>query len=150
MVSAPCFATLAGVAVLATTLLSFQSELVVHKEGSAEYHRPWCAAIRDGKNVLALTRAQAEGRGLKAHTACEKPPSNETTGTAGTGARPPREAPVFVFLDGSKYYHREKCAKSAGPLKRVALDAAGKSLWPCPNCRPPVRRKSEALPLGVR
>jgi hypothetical protein len=147
MVCAPCFPRLAGAAVLGLALFTFQSELVVHKEGSPEYHRPWCAAIKDGKNVLALTRAQAEGRGLKSHAACEKPPSNDATGTAGTALR---EAPVFVFLDGSKYYHREKCAKASGSLKRVALDAAGKSLWPCPNCRPPVRRKSDALPLGVR
>jgi hypothetical protein len=41
----------------ATTTL--QSEMVIVKEGTKEYHRAGCEVIRDGKGVLAMTRAQA-------------------------------------------------------------------------------------------
>lgn len=48
-----------------------QSELVIHKEGSTQYHRPGCEVIGNGKDVLALTRAQAEARGDKPHSGCD-------------------------------------------------------------------------------
>jgi len=137
---------------LASAPTTAQSQLVVHKEGSREYHRPWCPVVRDGKGVLALTRGQAEARGLRSHPECEKDPSGDTaTGTAGA-ASPLRKpaAPVFVYADGSKYYHREKCAAAQGPLTRVSLEAAGKTQWPCPTCRPPVRRKAQAPAVPKR
>ena len=131
---------------------AFQGQLVIHKQGTSEYHRPWCPVIRDGQAVMALTAGQAAARGLTSHAACEKPPAAEvaTTGTAPAPRKP--AAPVSVYLDGSKYYHREKCAKAAGPLTRVLLESAGKERWPCPACRPPVRKKSEepAVPPRLR
>jgi len=143
---------------IVTTLTSwfgpapYQSPYVIHKEGTSEYHRPWCPVVSDGKSVMALTRAQAEGRGLTSHAACEKDPSQEAaTGTGGRAAigRAPT-SPQFVFIDGSKYYHRETCEKRVGPRSRVALDTAGKSRWPCPVCRPPVRKKSDAPAVPPR
>jgi hypothetical protein len=129
------FAVLVFVAAAAAGSAAFQSQLVLQKGDSREYHRPWCPVVRDGKEVVALPRAQAESRGLKPHAACDKDPAAgaDKPGDAGS-------APVFVHIDGSKYYHREKCAKASGPLTRTPLATAGKSRWPCPACRPPVRK----------
>jgi hypothetical protein len=131
---------------------AFESPLVIHKEGTSEYHRPWCPVVRDGKDVVALTRAQAEARGLKSHAACEKDPSEEpptgTGGRASSGSAP--RSPQFVYIDASKYYHREKCDRSVGPRSRVALEVAGKTRWPCPACRPPLRKRTDAPAVPTR
>ena len=127
---------------------SFQ-QLVIHKQGTDEYHRPWCPVVRDARDVLALTLGQANARRLKSHADCEQPPAGDApAGTGTSGQRP--AAPVFVYMDGTKYYHRDKCAKSSGPLKRVTLDAAGRTQWPCPACRPPVRKKSDGPAVPPR
>ena len=124
--------------------------LVIYKQGTSEYHRPWCPVIRDGKDVIAVTLGQANGRGLKPHAACQNEPPN-ATGTTGdiVSARKPA-APVYVFLDATKYYHREDCAKRIGRLKRETLDVAARTYWPCPACRPPVRKKSDAPAIPPR
>jgi hypothetical protein len=127
-----------------------QSPLVLHKGNTPEYHRPWCAVVRDGRDVLALTRAQAEARGLRSHEACEKEPAEAVAApSAGAAGRKPA-APLVVFVDSTRYYHRDKCAKAVGPLTSAALDAVGKSRWPCPSCRPPVRRKSDGPAVPER
>jgi hypothetical protein len=129
---------LALIACLTAPAISSQSELVIVKEGEKVYHRPGCPAVRDGVGVTAMTRAQAEGRQLTAHPDCD--PSNPKA-PAPKAAPPP---PVTVYLDGSKYYHRKDCKKLTDPAaaKPVSLEVAGKTHWPCPECRPPVRQKS--------
>lgn len=107
-----------------------QSPLVLQKGTTREFHNPWCPVVRDGKDVLALTRAQASARRLSAHAACARDP----------GGDPPPAAPVFVQVDGSKYYHRAGCARLAARNERQPLAAAGKTRWPCPACRPPIRK----------
>jgi hypothetical protein len=133
---------------LAPTFASAQN-LVVHKQGTREYHRAWCPVIRDGRNVLALTLGQANARGLKAHADCDKEPPG-VTGTTGDSASSKPSAPIFVFADGTKYYHREKCSKVAGSAKRESLETAAKTHWPCPTCRPPVRKKTEGPAVPQR
>ena len=91
---------------------------------------------------MALTLGQANARGLKPHVECDKEPP-PVAGTTGDGAVRKPSAPAFVFVDGTKYYHREDCSKRSGPIKRTALDVAAKTHWPCPTCRPPVRKRSE-------
>ena len=129
------FAILVFVAAASAGSDAFQSQLVLQQRASREYHRPWCPVVRDGKDVVALPRAQAESRGLKPHAACDKDLPAGTGQPADGGS-----VPVFVYIDGSKYYHREKCAKASGALTRTPLATAGKSRWPCPSCRPPVRK----------
>jgi hypothetical protein len=115
------------------------SDLVIAKEGTREYHRPGCDVIKDGKGVLALTIAQANGRGLKPHPACH---DDEADGARGTAAVPP------VYVDGSRYYHRKDCKKLGGAPKKIDLEVAGKTFWPCPACKPPIRkRKGRSAPL---
>jgi hypothetical protein len=133
------------VLVLLTTAIAFprvaaaQAELVLHKDGTSLYHRPDCPVVRDGAGVLALTRAQAESRGYKPHPDCD--PSNPKA----PAPKPDAPAPVTVYVDGSKYYHRSNdCRRIAdkAKVKAVPLEEAGKGTWPCPECKPAVRRKS--------
>src|SRR5688500_4717261 len=57
-------------AALCWATASAQSELVIYKEGTSLYHRAGCEVIRDMKGVVAMTRAQAEARGYRAHADC--------------------------------------------------------------------------------
>lgn len=136
--------------ILFIPVLAAAQTLVIHKQGTREYHRPWCPVIRDGKGVLALTLGQANGRGLRPHAECDKEPPGiaGTTGDNGSPGKP--VAPVFVYVDGKKYYHRQDCAKRSGPLGREMLDVAAKTHWPCPACRPPVRKKSDGPAVPKR
>jgi hypothetical protein len=138
---------LLGVWLLAAALLpaapSAQSELVIHVQGTKLYHRPGCPDLGDSKNVLAMTRAQAESRGYKQHETCD-PANPDAPRAAGRSA-----APVTVYLDGSRYYHRSTCSRlpddedeKKKKVKAASLEVAGKSHWPCPTCKPPVRKRS--------
>ena len=124
--------------VIALAALTPQTELVITRAGSKEYHRPHCELVRQGGDVLAMTRSQAEAKGFTPHEACDPskaPPSDPQ--------RPPSAAtpakPIYVFIDGGKHYHREKCAKLGRAPKRVAIEEAAKKQWPCPVCKPPIR-----------
>src|SRR3954451_2305557 len=116
--------------------IAAQSELVIVREGArgsdAVYHRPGCPVIKDGKGVLALTRAEAESRGYKSHHDCDPAFAKER------GASPPSAAPApaaKVFIDsGGKYYHRKDCPRLGSGVKEVAVTAVGKR-WPCPACK---------------
>lgn len=139
----PAFFLLAWI--LATAPAGAWRELVLHKEGTKLYHRPHCPVVRDGAGVLALDRAQAESRGYKAHPDCD--PANAPPPAAKPPARAP--APVTVYVDGSKYYHRKDCRRlnrSAKEFTAKPLDSAGREQWPCPSCRPPVRRRPAERP----
>jgi hypothetical protein len=133
-----------------TAIAVAQSELVIHKDGSTQYHRPGCEMIRDAKDVLALTRAQAEARGYKPHPDCDPQQRQSTTRSAASPA--PAAKPEMVYVNGTKYYHRKDCKKiEANPnaVRAESLDTAGKTHWPCPDCRPPVRKRNAASePLG--
>jgi hypothetical protein len=122
---------------LTVAALPAQSELVPTKAGSKEYHRPGCDVVKDGKNVLALTRGKAAARGLTPHAACDPaqagaPPEPAASTPAG---------PVFVYTDGTRYYHKKDCAKLSKESKKTDLEEAGKKLWPCPTCKPPIRKR---------
>ena len=132
-----------------TGIAAAQSELVIYKEGSTQYHRPGYGVIRDAKDVLALTRAQAEARGYKPHPECDPEQSKAAPAPPGGAAT---AKPQTVYLNGTKYYHRKDCRRLDANPKKVraeSLDAAGKTYWPCPDCRPPVRKRvTNSEPLG--
>ena len=127
-----------------------QSELVIYKEGSTQYHRPGCDVIRDAKDVVALPRAQAEARGYKPHPECD--PEQSTSAPPPSGGAAEQAKPQTVYLNGTKYYHRKDCRRLETNPKAVraeSLETAGKTYWPCPDCRPPVRKRvTESEPLG--
>jgi hypothetical protein len=125
-------------ALVATGSLLAQSELVIVKEGTSEYHRPGCDIVRDGVGVVAMTRAQAEARKLKAHPACD--PANAPADPAEARAKPP--AIVYVYVDDAgKHYHKDKCKRLGKNRKKITVDAAAKKHWPCPVCKPPIRKR---------
>lgn len=128
-----------AVTALAPAFTIAQSELVVVKEGTSIYHRVGCPAIGDAQNVLAMTRAQAESRGNKAHADCD-PATRKAEPLPSKSAAPPPS----VYLNGTKYYHRKDCRRlqAVKDVRMEPLEQAGKSFWPCPECRPPVRRRS--------
>ena len=116
-----------------------QSELVIYKDGGSVYHRPGCPALKDMTGVVAMTRGQAEGRGYKPHEECD--PERQKPDAPQKPAAPPPP----VYLSDGRYYHRKDCTKLGRDPKRIrseSLEVAGKTHWPCPVCRPPVRRKS--------
>lgn len=147
-------ALLLGVAALVwCSSAAAQSELVIYKEGTSLYHRAACEVIRDMKGVVAMTRAQAEARGYKAHADCDPEVAKAAApGSAAGPSDPAKPAPQIVYVDGGKYYHRKECRRLEANPKSVRtelLDTAGKSLWPCPDCRPPKRpRPGTSPPLG--
>jgi hypothetical protein len=109
------------------------TEYVLVKQGSKEYHRPGCEVVRDATNVVAMMRAEAESRGLKPHAACD--PSE---------AKNNASAVQYVFVEpGDKRYHRETCTKLGKTRERITLEqAAKKKYWPCPVCKPPIRKRA--------
>lgn len=116
-----------------------QTEYVLVKPGAKVYHRPGCEQLVGAKNITAMTRAQAEARGLTQDPACDpaKHPPGEKK----------KAAPVYVYVQpGGKYYHREHCAKAGSSPKRMTLDEAAKKYWPCPVCKPPIRKRAESIP----
>jgi hypothetical protein len=117
-----------------------QSELVLSKEGSKEYHRADCDVVKDGKHVLALTRAQATARGLTPHAACDPAQTPPKPGESG----PTPAGPVYVYTDGGRYYHKKDCGKLGTDPKKTDLEEAGKKLWPCPTCKPPIRKRGRS------
>ena len=112
-------------------------DLVLHKDGTRVYHRPWCPQVRETRDVLAMSRAQADGRGLKPHADCDRdPPSQQPDPSAPA-------APVFVYVAGAKptQYHREGCKRLGRDRKKLSLEEAGRQYWPCTLCKPPIRKR---------
>ena len=144
---------IAAVAAVVPGVAGGQSELVIYKEGTNQYHRAGCELIRGGDGVIALTRAQAEARGYKPHPDCD-PNVQKPAAGGGSTATDPRAAPAVdptVYVNGTKHYHRKDCRRlDANPkaVRAETLDKAGKSFWPCPECRPPVRKRSAAPAVG--
>lgn len=121
------------------SLTPAQTQYVLVKPGSKLYHQPDCEQLVGAKGVTAMTRSQAEARGLTQDPACDpaKHPPDEKK----------KAAPVYVYVqpDG-QYYHREHCEKAGASPKRMTLDEAAKKYWPCPVCKPPIRKRKESIP----
>lgn len=110
-----------------------QSELVIVRKGGKEFHRAGCPDIRGAKDVLALSIAQARAKGLTQHEGCD--PAKAPAGA------PEDAGPVVVYVDSSKYYHKKDCKNLGKDAKKAELEEAGKKLWPCPVCKPPIRKR---------
>ena len=122
------------------------TEYVLVKPGSPEYHRPGCDVVRDPKDVVAMTRAEAESRGLKPHAACDPAKVSLAKSDPAKPTSTKRAAPKvqYVFVEpADQRYHRETCPKLGKPRQRITLDAAAaKKYWPCPVCKPPIRKRA--------
>ncbi len=116
-----------------------QKEYVFVKPGSKVYHQASCEQLVGAKGVTAMTRTQAEARGLKQDPECD--PATHPPGEK----KKPAQVFVYVQPDG-RYYHREHCAKAGASPRRVTLDEAAKKYWPCPVCKPPIRKRGDSDP----
>lgn len=134
---------LAAALVPAAAAFAVAQELVLHKEGTDVYHRPACAVVRDGVGVLAMSRGQAESRGLKAHADCDPARQPKPDPAAPSSAPAASPSPVFVWVDAGKQYHREGCKQLRKDARKMALDDAAKTRWPCAKCRPPIRKRKQ-------
>ena len=118
-----------------------QVEYVVVRGGAKDYHRPGCSVIRDGKDVLVMSKGEAEAKSLKPHPQCDPNDPRNVSGDA-------KPAPtVYVFVDGSSYYHREKCQNLKPKARKVTLDEAARKQWPCRVCKAPVRPRKGRTPV---
>ena len=114
-------------------------EYVIVRTGARDYHRPACPVIRDGKDVLVMSKGEAEAKSLKPHPQCDpNDPRNETGGEQ-------RAPTVHVFVDGTAYYHREKCQKLKPDARKVTLEEAARKQWPCRICKAPIRPRKPKL-----
>jgi hypothetical protein len=125
-----------------------QSELVLVKPSTAaaqgQYHRPSCPVVRDGKDVLAMTRAEAESRGYKSHRDCDPAQTPAHADGKGASAAPVAPEPSVVVDAAGKYYHQRGCSLIGKEPRTVLLKDAGKR-WPCPTCKPPIRKRADPL-----
>jgi len=130
---------LIALSLLLALLPAIQTDYVFVKPGSKVYHQAGCEQLVGARGVTAMTRRQAEARGLKQDPACDP-----ATHPPGEQKKP---APVFVYVQpGGKYYHREHCAKAGASPTRMTLDEAAKKYWPCPVCKPPIRKRAGSNP----
>lgn len=113
-----------------------QDELVLVRASDPLYHWPGCPLVRDAKDVVAMTRAQATGRRKKPHAECD--PQNVSQTPEDRKRAEAHATPIFI-VSGDRYYHREQCKKLGKPSRKVALDEAAKKHFPCRTCKPPVR-----------
>lgn len=124
-----------------------QPPLVLVTEKTKQYHRPSCPAVRGGKDVIAMTAAQAEARKFTSHPGCDPATGSDSPEEPATegGASGEGRSAVFVYTaPGDKRYHREDCAKLPAKREKMLLEEAGKKWWPCSVCRPPIRKRPGA------
>ncbi|HEX4932416.1 MAG TPA: hypothetical protein VFV33_04500 [Gemmatimonadaceae bacterium] len=127
------------VCLLVLTLMprvSGQDELVLVRPSDPLFHWPGCPRVTDTRDVLAMTKAQAAGRGKKPHDECD--PANPPQTPDDRKRAAALATPVFVDTT-SRYYHREKCRLLGNGARRLSLDEAARKHFPCRTCKPPVR-----------
>ncbi len=118
-------ASVAGVAQEGTSL-------VVIVKGDRAFHQPGCVLVaRAGSNVTVSKRADATRRGLTAHDC-------GPDGASGPAVDP--NAEKVATQSGDNKYHRLTCTKLGPTRSTLTLGEAGRKLWPCPACRPPIRK----------
>lgn len=123
-------------AILQPTPESGSTLVVVFTGGGArEYHTPACPLVQGVRDVAVMRKAEAEARRLTPHDACHKGPAPKPD---------PNAVRVFV-ASGDKYYHRAGCRRLPARNTRVTLDRAGRRHWPCPVCKPPIRKRNLAI-----
>ena len=109
------------------------SAMVVIVKGTKEFHQPGCPVVaKAGSNVTVTRRGEATRRGLKAHD-CDVPEAG--------AAKPDPNQEKVVSQPGDNKYHRTTCKKLGDKRTMLSLDEAGRKLWPCPVCKPPIRQR---------
>lgn len=113
------------------------SALVVDIPADSLAHQPGCSLVRKaGSAVKVMKASEAARRGLKPHD-CD---TASAVDEAAAAAAETNAAAVYVQKN-DKRYHKAGCAKLGDAATTMALDAAGQKYWPCPVCKPPVRKR---------
>jgi len=123
---------------LAATAVGAQetSSLVVIIAGDQTFHQPGCLlVVKAGSRVTVAKRGEAIRRGLKPHD-CGPDALGGSSGD-------PNAVKVTTQPRDNKY-HRATCPKLGPTRSTLTLDEAGRKLWPCPACRPPIRQRKVA------
>ncbi len=109
------------------------SSMVVVIKGEKQFHQPSCPlVVKAGSNVTVAKQGEAKLRGLTAHdcpAAAVTPTPEEVNQTK------------VVSQPGDNKYHRATCQKLGKQQTTMTLDEAGRKLWPCPVCKPPIRQR---------
>ena len=114
------------------------SALVVDIQADSLYHQPSCSLVRKaGSAVKVMKQSEATRRGLKPHD-CDTASAADEAASAAAAAN---TATVYVQKD-DKRYHKAGCARLRDAATPMAVDAAGQKYWPCPVCKPPVRKRA--------
>jgi hypothetical protein len=111
------------------------SSMVVLIPGDKRFHAPGCGLVRAaGSKVTVAKRGEAVRRGLAAHDCGDD--------AEAAPAADPNAVQVFRQAGDNKY-HRAACAKlkPAPARTSLTLEEAGRKLWPCPACKPPIRQR---------
>lgn len=123
---------LAAVLIATTGAAQDASSMVVIIAGDKTFHQPGCALVaKAGSKVTVSKRGEATRRGLTAHD-CGPGASGEASGDP--------NAEKVATQPGDNKYHRPTCAKLAATRSTLTLGEAGRKLWPCPVCKPPIRK----------
>jgi len=130
---------LIGVLMSAAVAAQDASSLVVIIAGDRTFHQPGCVLVaKAGANVTVAKRVDVLRRGLKPHD-CGPDAS------AGPVADP--NAVKVTTQPSDNKYHRATCAKLGPTRSTLTLEDAGRKLWPCPVCKPPIRQRKPP-PVG--
>lgn len=124
---------LSAALLIATTGVSQDaSSMVVIIAGDKTFHQPGCAlVVKAGSKVTVSKRGEATRRGLTAHD-CGLDASGGSTGDP--------NAEKVATQPGDNKYHRLSCAKLGTTRSTLTVGEAGRKLWPCPVCKPPIRK----------
>ena len=108
------------------------SSMVVIIAGDKTFHQPGCALVaKAGSKVTVSKRGEATRRGFTAHD-CGPDASGGPIGDP--------NAEKVATQPGDNKYHRLTCAKLTAARSTLSLGEAGRKLWPCPVCTPPIRK----------
>jgi hypothetical protein len=117
---------------LVSPLIGQSNDLVVVITGTKQFHQPTCALVAQaGTHVKLMKRAEALRKGLTAHD-CSTTPGRVV-------ATDPNAVKVYS-QPGDNKYHTASCPKLGSKRTALTLEEAGKKLWPCPVCHPPIRQ----------
>jgi hypothetical protein len=104
------------------------NDLVVVIPGTRQFHQPGCPLLaRAGSHVQVMKRSDATRRRLTAHDCVVSGDANQVK--------------VYSQPNDNKY-HLASCARLGATRTTLTLEEAGRKLWPCPMCHPPIRQRT--------
>jgi hypothetical protein len=113
--------------------------VVIVNSDDTYYHQPGCPVVaKAGSKVRVAKTSEATRKGLKPHPACADGGSDAAREEAAADFNNQK---VYTQKDDNKY-HRKECKKLVGDPIALTLDDAGQKLWPCPVCKPPIRKRT--------